>query len=107
MTSTEFAALKEMINTQGRAIMAKTDADMYVLNETIKGLTDEIKKHNGRLLKLENVQNENQKYIGYIKWMRKRWILLAFLGVIVFYCLVTIYEKGILIDVLKILGGKL
>jgi len=97
MKTNEFNALKEMIQISNRAVLAKTDAEMFVINHSIKDLTSEIKIHNGRLSKLEDCQKDNEKTLSVLKWARKKWLLIAFIGIIIFYGLLTLYETGLFI----------
>jgi chromosome segregation ATPase len=107
MKTNEFSALKEMIQISNRAILSKTDAEMFIINHSIKDLTMEMKKHNGRLLKLENCQQDNEKTINVLKWMRKKWIYVLLVGLITFYVLLTFYEAGLFINLIKFIGGKI
>jgi hypothetical protein len=107
MRTNEFNALSDMIKISNRALLAKADADMSVLNHSITELTSEIKKHNGRLLTLENCHKDNEHYFAALRWMRKKWILVMFIGMLIFYGLLTLYETGLFIDIIKFMGGKI
>jgi hypothetical protein len=107
MKTNEFNALSEMIKISNRALLAKSDADMSVLNYSIRDLTSEMKKHNGRLSVLEERQKDSEKTIGILKWMRKKWVLIAFIGIVIFYGLLTLYETGLFIDLIRFMGGKI
>jgi hypothetical protein len=96
-----------MIKISNRALLAKSDADMSVLNYSIRDLTSEIKKHNGRLSKLEDCNKTNEHSMLVLKWMRKKWVLVLFIGIILFYGLLTLYETGLFIDIIKFMGGKI
>lgn len=107
MKTNEFNALREVIEINNRAVIAKNDAEMFVINHSIKDLTSEMKKHNGRLSVLEERQKDSEKTIGILKWMRKKWVLIAFIGIVIFYGLLTLYETGLFIDLIRFMGGKI
>lgn len=107
MKTNEFSALKEMIQMSNRAMLAKTDAEMFILNHSIKDLTSEMKRHNGRLSKLEYCQKDNEKTLSVLKWIRKKWVLVVFIGLVIFYGLITIYQTGLFIDLIRFMGGKI
>jgi hypothetical protein len=107
-------AIRETIKAGIHGLQLKIETDNEILNKTIGALTGEIKEHNGRLRKVEQIQDTHDgkiiifdKHVMFLATLKKRW-LLATIGILVFFaCINFLLNTGWMQKIILFLIDKL